>query len=64
MKNQKITVSEDGNWNVLLKTPKYGGPYNLKIFLQKEINIEDVMIGEVWLHLDNQTWNIQLKQEY
>ena len=46
----KNKISEDGSWNVLLKTPKYGGPYDLKIISgEKEIIFEDVMIGEVWL---------------
>ena len=32
-KKSKNKISEDGSWNVLLKTPKYGGPYDLKINL-------------------------------
>ena len=27
----KNKISEDGSWNVLLKTPNYGGPYEVKI---------------------------------
>ena len=40
----KNKIAEDGSWNVLLKTPKYGGPYEVKIISgEKEIIFEDVM---------------------
>ena len=46
----KNKILEDGSWNVLLKTPNYGGPYEVKIIsAETEIILEDVMIGEVWL---------------
>ena len=46
----KNKISEDGSWNVLLKTPNYGGPYEVKIIsAETEIILEDVMVGEVWL---------------
>ncbi len=46
----KNKILKDGSWNVLLKTPNYGGPYEVKIIsAETEIILEDVMIGEVWL---------------
>ena len=46
----KKDVSEDGSWNISIKTPKFGGPHEVKIVSgKKEIIFGDVMIGEVWL---------------
>ena len=46
----KKNVSENGSWNISIKTPKFGGPYEVKIVSdKKEITFQDVMIGEVWL---------------
>ena len=43
-------VSENGSWNISIKTPKFGGPYEVKIVSgKKKITFQDVMIGEVWL---------------
>ncbi|MFT4565232.1 MAG: sialate O-acetylesterase [Saprospiraceae bacterium] len=43
-------VDKEGNWKVLIPTPKAGGPYNLELSDGiKSVNIIDVMIGEVWL---------------
>ena len=46
----KTNISENGNWNVSIRTPNYGGPYEVKVVSgKKEIIFGDVMIGEVWL---------------
>ena len=45
-KNASATADNTGKWIVCLSTPSYGGPYTLTI---NEININNVMIGEVWL---------------
>ena len=46
----KSKILEDGSWKFSIKTPKYGGPYDIKFNSgEKEIIFEDVMIGEVWL---------------
>lgn len=49
--NQKVNVKADanGNWKAQLQTPKAGGPYNITISDGKSIQLNDVMIGEVWL---------------
>jgi len=40
----------NGNWKLNLSTPQAGGPYQLNISSEKEtIQIDDVMIGEVWI---------------
>ena len=43
-------VSQSGNWMTTLKTPVYGGPYEIKVKSETdEIKFKDVLIGEVWL---------------
>ena len=46
----KAKIQTDGKWSVLLKTPKFGGPFEVKVKSDlNEIVFEDVLIGEVWL---------------
>ncbi len=39
----------NGKWQANLQTPKYGGPYTIEVKGKNTIQIQDVMIGEVWL---------------
>ena len=39
----------NSRWEVMIKTPSYGGPYTLTIKAHETIKISNVMIGEVWL---------------
>ncbi|MFQ3340757.1 MAG: sialate O-acetylesterase [Flavobacteriaceae bacterium] len=60
--NTRVKVTSNGLWKTIIQTPKYGGPYELKIHaLNKEISFEDVMIGEVWLTSgqSNMEWQMQ-----
>ncbi|ASV29571.1 sialate O-acetylesterase [Maribacter cobaltidurans] len=43
-----ITAS-DGSWNVEFPKMKAGGPYTLKINARNEIELKDILIGDVWL---------------
>lgn len=45
----EVTADNRATWQVLLQTPKAGGPYTLTIRGYNAIVIEDVMVGEVWL---------------
>ncbi|MBO0322187.1 sialate O-acetylesterase [Muricauda sp. CAU 1633] len=36
-------------WELILRTPQYGGPYHIKIKGNNEILLKDILIGEVWL---------------
>lgn len=59
--NEKITVigswnnteivveAYQGVWSVQLPTPKAGGPYTLTIKGRDEIQLSNILIGEVWL---------------
>ncbi|MBY5959286.1 sialate O-acetylesterase [Membranicola marinus] len=48
---QKATTKTDGSgkWETRLQTPSAGGPYTLTISGNDEIQLQDVMIGEVWI---------------
>ena len=50
-----------GKWNVSLKTPAAGGPYNILIKGYNELILKNVLIGEVWLcsGQSNMEWSAQ-----
>jgi sialate O-acetylesterase len=48
-KRYKTEASAEGNWNVTLPKMKPGGPYTIKISGKNELEIKDVLIGDVWL---------------
>ncbi|GAC1426637.1 MAG: sialate O-acetylesterase [Chitinophagaceae bacterium] len=43
------TAGNDGKWNVRVKTIKAGGPYNILFSASNNIEIKNVLLGEVWL---------------
>jgi sialate O-acetylesterase len=42
-------VDNNGKWEIEINTPKYGGPYEVRIKGINEIILKDVLIGEVWV---------------
>lgn len=44
-----IKADRNGKWSLKIRTPKFGGPYSLKISDGKEVSLNNVMIGEVWI---------------
>lgn len=45
-----VVVSGDATWRTQLETPKAGGPHSIKLVTpQQELELKDIMIGEVWL---------------
>ena len=45
-----ITNSDkNGDWAIKIKTPTAGGPYTITISDGKEFQLNDILIGEVWL---------------
>lgn len=46
-----VTVKGDvqGTWKTTIKTPGFGGPYNIHLKGQNEVILKNVLIGEVWL---------------
>ncbi|MBU0754988.1 MAG: chitobiase/beta-hexosaminidase C-terminal domain-containing protein, partial [Planctomycetes bacterium] len=53
------TADEKGRWKTALATPEAGGPYDLSI---NDIELKDVMIGEVWIGSgqSNMEWPLKL----
>ncbi len=45
----ETTASADGKWMVKLAPMPAGGPYVLKVSGNNTIELEDVLVGEVWL---------------
>ncbi len=45
----KTKALNTGSWKLSLKTPIAGGPYTIAIRGKESLNINDVMIGEVWI---------------
>jgi sialate O-acetylesterase len=59
-KNVKVTTSWDkksytaksdglGNWSIKVRTPHAGGPFNMVISDGKALQLNDILIGEVWI---------------
>ncbi|EAR02042.1 sialate O-acetylesterase [Maribacter sp. HTCC2170] len=48
--NEGVTTEAyQGTWSLKIKTPKSGGPFTLKIEGHEAIEIQNVLIGEVWI---------------
>lgn len=48
-KDHKIKANDKGEWELQLQSLKPGGPYIMKISASNTIEINDVLIGDVWL---------------
>jgi sialate O-acetylesterase len=44
-----VVTDQSGKWNITLKGLKAGGPYRMKIDAKNQIEIEDILIGDVWV---------------
>lgn len=44
-----VKVQNNGQWQTTIDTPGYGGPYIIRISEGNTIQLNNVMIGEVWL---------------
>jgi len=45
----ETVTSNNAKWEVVIKTPKAGGPYTIKIEGYNSVLIDDILMGEVWL---------------
>ena len=45
----KIKANENGNWELKMSDLKAGGPYFMKISASNNIEIKDILVGDVWL---------------
>jgi sialate O-acetylesterase len=48
-KTIKVRAGKNGEWKARLPVMEYGGPYVLRLKGKNEIELKDVMIGEVWV---------------
>ena len=47
--NAKAIAGADGRWEARIKPPAPGGPYVLKIDGAQHVELQDVLVGDVWL---------------
>lgn len=45
----KIKASNQAKWEIVIPTPKEGGPYSISIKGYNEIVLKNILIGEVWI---------------
>ncbi len=48
-KTQSITASENGEWEIEFPEMKAGGPFSIQIKGKNQIEVNDVLVGDVWL---------------
>src|SRR5690606_28109446 len=48
-KEYKTIANQNGDWEVKVGTPSYGGPYSIQISDGDLTKLDNVLIGEVWL---------------
>ncbi len=48
-KTYSLVADASGNWKISVQTLAAGGPYSILISDGKEVKLNDVMIGEVWI---------------
>lgn len=44
-----VKADKAGNWKINIQTPEAGGPYSISISDGKEVKLNNVLIGEVWI---------------
>jgi sialate O-acetylesterase len=48
-KRRKTTATAEGRWSVEFPEMKAGGPYNMTIAGKNNLEVKDILIGDVWL---------------
>ncbi len=48
-KKYKTKANENGEWELQVSNIKFGGPYSMKITASNTIQINDILVGDVWL---------------
>ncbi len=58
----ETVVDNQAHWEIKVQTPQAGGPYSIKISGYNEINIQNVLIGEVWIcsGQSNMEWSARM----
>ena len=60
-KTYEVKSDENGHFAVKIQTPKAGGPYSITISDGKKLELENVLIGEVWICAGQSNMDMQLK---
>ncbi len=60
-KSFSAPVRKDGSFSVTLKTPKAGGPYRITFRDGEHLQLNNVMIGEVWICSGQSNMEMQMK---
>ena len=57
---QEIIADEAGEWSTSLAPMPYGGPYQMTLYAENEIVLNDILLGEVWLcsGQSNMAWTV------
>lgn len=64
-KEEVSTEAKAGKWKVFLSPMKAGGPHKLKVQGKNQLELDDVLVGEVWLASgqSNMEWPLRLSFE-
>jgi sialate O-acetylesterase len=56
----KVKAGNDAKWTATLKTVGAGGPYSIQIFGSSNVELKNVMLGEVWIcsGQSNMEWSV------
>ena len=60
-KTYKVKADDKGDFEVKVKTPKAGGPYEVIILEPSAVILRNVMIGEVWICSGQSNMEMQMK---
>jgi len=56
------TANADGDWQVKIKTPKAGGPFEISVNGKRDtLNLKNILIGEVWVCSGQSNMEMPLK---
>jgi sialate O-acetylesterase len=60
-KSGKAKAGQDGRWEAVLPPMTHGGPYTMSIKGNREIKLDDILVGEVWLcsGQSNMEWTLR-----
>jgi len=63
-KTEHVTADEKGKWMVTIKTPKAGKNGSIKICGKNNIELKNIIIGEIWLCSGQSNMNMTMKGWY
>lgn len=58
----RVTANAEGEWKIVLRGLKAGGPYTMTIEGSNQITINDVMVGDVWVCSGQSNMELQMSR--